>query len=107
MSWISLPDAVDGILFTMDTPTLGGPVNLTAPRPVTNAEFTHALGKALHRPAIFPVPAFALRLALGEMADEALLSSTKAVPAKLIEAAFQFTYPNVDQALAAALASPQ
>jgi hypothetical protein len=107
MSWISLPDAVEAILFAMDTPTFAGPVNLTAPHPVTNADFTRALGKAVHRPAILPAPAFALRFALGEMANEALLSSAKAVPAKLIEAAFQFTHPDVASALAAALASQQ
>ncbi len=107
MSWISVADAVAAILFALDTPTLAGPVNLTAPYPVTNAEFTRALGKALRRPAILPAPAFALRLALGAMAHEALLSSAKAVPAKLIEAAFQFTHPTVDRALAAALAPSQ
>ncbi len=105
MSWISLADAVAAVLFVLDTPGLAGPVNLTAPSPVTNAEFTRALGRALHRPAILPAPAFALRLALGQMADEALLSSARAVPNRLTAAGFRFTHPTVDGALAAALAT--
>jgi uncharacterized protein (TIGR01777 family) len=103
MSWISLSDAVAAILFALDTPTLTGPVNLTAPNPVTNAEFTRALARRLHRPAIFPVPAFALRIALGQMADEALLASARVLPARLTQAGFQFQHPTVEDALAAAL----
>jgi uncharacterized protein (TIGR01777 family) len=103
MSWISLSDAVDAILFAIDTPALAGPINLTAPNPVTNSEFTAALASQLHRPAILPAPAWALRLALGEIADEALLASTRAVPAKLTAAGFRFTHPTVTRALAAAL----
>ncbi len=105
MSWIGLADAVAAVLFALDTPALAGAVNLTAPRPVTNAEFTRALGRAVHRPAILPAPAFALRLALGQMADEALLASARAVPARLAAAGFQFAHPTVEQALAAALAA--
>jgi uncharacterized protein len=104
MSWIGLADAVAAILFAMDTPTLAGPVNLTAPQPVTNAEFTRALGEAVHRPAILPAPAFALRLALGAMAGEALLASARVLPARLGDAGFQFVHPRVDAAMAAALA---
>jgi len=104
MSWISLADAVAAILFSLDTPPLAGPVNLTAPHPVTNAEFTNALGRALHRPAILPVPAFALRLAVGSIANEALLASERAFPSRLTTAGFQFTHPTVDTALTAALA---
>jgi uncharacterized protein len=107
MSWISLTDAVAVILFALDTPALAGPVNLTAPQPVTNAEFTRALGKAVHRPAILPAPAFALRLALGAMANEALLASVRVVPAKLGNAGFQFTHPTVDAALGAELGPRQ
>jgi uncharacterized protein (TIGR01777 family) len=103
MSWISLEDAVAAILFALEAPKLAGPVNLTAPHPVTNAEFTRALARRLHRPAILPVPALALRLAFGQMANEALLSSARAFPARLQTAGFQFTHPTVDQALAAAL----
>jgi uncharacterized protein (TIGR01777 family) len=107
MSWIGLQDAVAAILFLLETPSLIGPVNLTAPNPVTNAQFTTALAHAVHRPAILPVPAFALRLALGEMADEALLASARVYPGKLITAGFQFTHPKIAQALAATLGLPQ
>jgi uncharacterized protein (TIGR01777 family) len=105
MSWISLTDALQTTLFALDTPALAGPLNITAPQPVTNADFTRALAAALHRPAFFPAPAFAIRLALGEMADEALLSSQRAVPAKLISAGFRFAHPTVDAAIAATIAS--
>jgi len=103
MSCISLDDAVAAILFALDTPSLSGPVNLTAPHPVTNAGFTHTLARRLHRPAIFPAPAFALRITLGQMADEALLASARVLPAKLTEAGFQFQNPTIEEALAAAL----
>lgn len=103
MSWISLADAVAAILFVLDTPALAGPVNLTAPHPVTNAEFTRALGRAVHRPALLPAPALALRLALGEMAGETILASARVLPARLTAAGFGFTHPTVDEALAAAI----
>ena len=103
MSWISLTDAMSAILFALETASIGGPVNLTAPNPVTNSEFTRALGRQLGRPTILAVPAFALRIALGPMADEALLTSTRAVPAKLQAAGFQFAHPTIEQALSAAL----
>jgi uncharacterized protein len=105
MSWISLADAVAAILFIMDTAVLAGAVNVTAPRPVTNAEFTHALARAIHRPAILPAHAFALRMVLGEMADEALLASARVVPSRLIGAGFGFAHPTVDEALAATFGS--
>jgi uncharacterized protein (TIGR01777 family) len=101
MSWISLDDAIASLLFAVKTDSLGGPVNVTGPTPVTNAEFTKALGRAVHRPAILPAPAFALRIALGQMADEALLTSTRAVPTRLLEAGFRFKHPVVEEALAA------
>jgi uncharacterized protein (TIGR01777 family) len=103
MSWIGLGDAVRAILFAMKTETLSGAVNVVAPEPVTNAEFTRALGRALHRPAMLAVPAVALRLMFGEMADEALLWSTRAVPGKLIKAGFRFEQGTVDEALAAVM----
>jgi len=103
MSWVSLDDVVAAILFCMDTPGLAGAVNVTAPEPVTNAEFTRALGRAVHRPAVLPAPEFALRLAVGEMADEALLSSARVLPARLGEAGFRFAYPDLNAALSAAL----
>jgi hypothetical protein len=102
MSWITLVDAVSAILFALDTASLDGPVNLAAPQPVTNTEFTRALSRAVHRPAILPAPAFALRLALGQMADEALLASARAAPFRLLSAGFQFAHPTIDSALAAA-----
>ena len=104
MSWISLEDAVSAILFLLDTPSLAGPVNLTTPNPVTNAQFTRALARAIHRPAIFRAPNFALRLALGEMADEALLASARVYPSKLTSARFRFAHPTIAPAIHAALA---
>jgi uncharacterized protein (TIGR01777 family) len=103
MSWISLPDAIDAILFLLETKSISGPVNLTAPNPVTNAQFTRALGRQVGRPAILAVPKFALRLALGPMADEALLASTRALPVKLETAKFRFAHPTIEAALSAAL----
>lgn len=90
MSWIGLDDLVDAIRFAIENDTLEGPVNAVGPRPVTNAEFTRELAGQLHRPAWFPAPAFALRLVLGEMADELLLASQRVKPAKLVEAGFAF-----------------
>ncbi len=104
MSWIALTDAIAAILFALHTRSIAGPVNLTAPQPATNAEFTRALARQLHRRAILPAPTFALRLALGEMADEALLASARAFPSKLLAAGFQFAQPSIAQALAYALA---
>jgi len=103
MSWVSLEDVVRATLFALDRPELAGAVNVTATRPVTNAEFTGVLARQLHRPAVMTAPAFALRLALGEMADEALLSSARAVPKKLVEAGFVFKHETVEGALATAL----
>jgi uncharacterized protein len=104
MSWISLTDAVQAILFALESPSLEGPVNLTAPEPVRNAEFTRALADRLRRPAILPAPAFALRLAFGQMANEALLASARVVPGKLQSAGFCFTHPTLQQAFATELA---
>jgi len=105
MSWVHLDDAVAAVRFILDeaTPPLTGPVNITSPHPVTNAEFTRALAAQLHRPAIMPVPAFVLRLMLGSMADEALLSSARAVPKRLTQAGFRFKRATIDEALAASL----
>jgi uncharacterized protein (TIGR01777 family) len=103
MSWISEADAIAAALLALKNSSLSGPINLAAPNPVTNAEFTRELGRAVHRPAIIPAPAFALRIAFGEMANEALLASTRAIPTQLLEAGFQFAYPTLPQAFAAAL----
>jgi uncharacterized protein (TIGR01777 family) len=102
MSWIALDDAVSAIRFLL-TSDLDGPFNLCAPNPVTNAEFTSTLAAALHRPALFTVPAFALRAALGAMADEALLASARVHPTRLTQAGFTFAYPQLEAALAAIL----
>lgn len=103
MSWVSLDDAVGAILFALENESLAGAVNVVSPNPVTNAEFTRALARLLHRPAVLPAPTFALRLALGQMADEALLASARVAPAKLMSAGFEFAHMTVDRALAAAL----
>ncbi len=99
MSWISLTDLVAAVFFLLESPSLHGAVNLTAPEPVTNAIFTRSLARLLHRPELLPVPAFALRLALGPMADEALLSSARVLPRKLLDAGFRFNHPEIEDAL--------
>ena len=103
MSWISLPDWVAAIQHILSNIEITGPVNLVAPNPATNLEFTKAFGKALFRPTIFPMPAFVARLAFGEMADEALLASTRAEPGRLLDSGFQFQHPRVEGALRAVL----
>jgi uncharacterized protein (TIGR01777 family) len=103
MPWIHRDDWVALVRWAIDTPTAGGPINATAPRPVTNREFSRTLGRALHRPAFMPAPAFALRLALGEMADALLLSGQRAVPAKAEQLGFRFRYTLLDEALGAIL----
>jgi len=110
MSWVSEADAVSAVLFALGASNAGdiqlsGPVNVVAPEPVTNAAFTRDLGHALHRPAVLPAPAFAMRLAFGEMADAALLASTRALPKRLLAAGFVFAHPTLPEALAAALVS--
>ncbi len=107
MSWVSVADVVAAVQFLLHTPELAGPVNVTAPGPVPNADFTRALGSVLHRPAITPAPAPMLRLVFGEMAQEALLASQRALPSKLLHAGFRFAHPKVEDALAAALAKPE
>jgi hypothetical protein len=98
--WISLPDELAAIQFLLTAKDISGPVNLTAPTPVTNAKFSHALGRALHRPAFLPVPGFALRIALGEFADEGVLAGQRALPQKLLDAGFTFAHPDIDSAMA-------
>jgi uncharacterized protein (TIGR01777 family) len=103
MSWVSEADAVSAVLFALEHSMLSGAVNVVSPQPVTNAEFTRELGRAVHRPAVMTAPAFALRLAFGEMADEALLASTRAVPKRLLESGFTFRHPALTEAFEAAL----
>lgn len=102
-SWISITDQVNAILHIIDG-DLSGPVNLTAPNPSTNAEFTSALGKALGRPTFLPTPRFALDLRLGkEAVDEMLYASARVLPGALIDDGFSFAHPTIDEAFAAVL----
>jgi uncharacterized protein (TIGR01777 family) len=105
MSWISTTDEVKAIEFVLENSHLTGPVNLVAPNAVTNAQFTKALGQVLHRPTFLPLPAFAAKIVLGEMADELLLSSQLVVPTKLSSAGFTYQFPKLEDALRQALAS--
>ncbi len=98
-SWIAVDDLAGAIAHALSTESLGGPVNTAAPNPVTNAEFTRTLGGVLGRPTIFPMPAFAARLALGEMADELLLSSARLDAGKLVGSGYRFRYPDLESAL--------
>jgi uncharacterized protein (TIGR01777 family) len=101
--WVSLKDEVDAICFLLGA-DVAGPVNVTAPEPVTNAEFTRALGRVVRRPTVLPVPGFLLSLALGEFGRSSVLAGQKALPAKLTAAGFPFTHTELDQALREALA---
>jgi uncharacterized protein (TIGR01777 family) len=97
--WIHRDDWVAMIRWAIDTSQADGPLNATAPNPVTNAEFAKALGRAMHRPAFLPAPAFALRIAVGEMADPVLLSGQRAIPAKAQRLGFLFRHAHIDEAL--------
>jgi uncharacterized protein len=99
MSWIHHDDMVGLFLFALDTPGCVGPINGIAPNPVTNREFSKALGKALHRPAIFPTPGFALKLLLGEVAD-VVTNGQRVLPRKALALGYPFRYPTIDGALA-------
>ena len=103
MPLVSLDDAIGAIRHLIDSPGLSGPFNVSLPAPVTNREFSAALGRALHRPAILPVPPAALRLAYGALADELLIASAKVVPLGLEAAGYRFQHPDIDSALQAAL----
>jgi hypothetical protein len=103
LSWISLPDVVALARHALENSELSGAVNAVAPSPVRNEDFTKILGGVLHRPTVFPAPAFALRLAIGEMADALLLSSQRAIPAQLQERNYQFQHPELETALRAVL----
>jgi uncharacterized protein len=102
MSWVSIDDVVGAILHVLSDIRLAGPVNVAAPNPVRNSDFTAALAQALHRPAIVPVPAWALRAAVGRgMAEEALLASARVLPKRLSETGYLFRRPELDEALRA------
>ena len=104
MPWISLEDEVRALLFAISHDELSGPVNLTGPAPVTNAEFTAALGRAVNRPTPLIVPGFALRTVLGEFAEEGLLGGQRAIPAALERSGFVFHHNTIGEALAYATA---
>ncbi len=110
MSWVTLEDVVRILRFAIENASLRGAgnvapvrgaINIVSPQPLQNTEFTKALAKALHRPALFPAPAFALRLALGEMADALLLSSQRVVPQKLLQLGYSFKHSDLASALGA------
>jgi len=99
VSWVALDDLAGIVLHALSREELRGPVNAVAPRPVTNRELTEALGKVLSRPTLLPVPSFALRLALGEMADPLLLASARVAPRRLEETGYRFRFPELRAAL--------
>jgi uncharacterized protein len=99
LSWITLDDAVRAIQFALSAAAICGPMNAVAPEPVTNREFTKTLGRVLGRPTFLPMPAFAARLAFGEMADEMLLSGVRVEPRALASAGFEFQHPHLEPAL--------
>jgi uncharacterized protein (TIGR01777 family) len=101
LSWIHLDDWVELARWAVVSDTVAGPLNLTAPEPVTNGAFARTLGRALRRPAIMPAPAFALRVLLGEMADAMVLGGQRVLPAKAQSLGFRFGYPRLDAALSA------
>ena len=98
-SWIGIDDAIGAIYHVLGNSSLSGPVNLTAPEPVTNRQFTTLLAKILHRPAILPAPSSALRMALGSMADELLLASVRVIPQRLLQTEYEFRNRDLESAL--------
>ncbi len=99
MSWVAIDDITGAICHALFTDSLRGPVNVASPNPVTNREFTKTLGRVLKRPTLLPMPAFAARLAFGEMANELLLASTRVEPKKLLDTGYHFQYPELEDAL--------
>ncbi|MGB8662988.1 MAG: TIGR01777 family oxidoreductase [Candidatus Acidiferrum sp.] len=95
MSWIALDDVTEILRITLENGEVRGPINVISPQPVQNAEFTRTLARVMHRPALFPAPAFALRLALGEMADALLLSSQRVLPKRLQKLGYEFRYSDL------------
>jgi uncharacterized protein (TIGR01777 family) len=106
MSWISLADVIEILRLALENNEVRGPVNIISPQPVQNAEFTKTLASIMHRPALFPAPAFALRLVLGEMADALLLSSQRVLPQKLEKLGYRFLQADLKSALTAILRAP-
>jgi uncharacterized protein (TIGR01777 family) len=104
MSWVMLEDVVEILRFAIENASVRGAINIVSPQPLQNAEFTYLLAKAMHRPALFPAPAFALRLALGEMADALLLSSQRVLPTAIEKLGYRFLHADLTAALLAELA---
>jgi hypothetical protein len=104
VSWLSLTDYVAAVRFLLVADDMTGPVNVTAPQPVRNKQWARAIGRALRRPTVLPVPGFALRAAIGEFADEAVLVSQRVLPRRLEAAGFTFAHPDIDSAIRAELA---
>jgi uncharacterized protein len=105
MSWLALNEAANIVRFVVRSETIRGPVNAVSPEPVTNRVFTRALGAALHRPTLFPLPAPMVKLMMGEMGEALLLGSVRAVPEQLLDAGYTFDTPALPEALAAVLGS--
>ena len=99
ISWVALEDAVNAVMLAIENESIRGPLNVVSPNPVTNEEFTKTLGHVLNRPTALAMPAFAARLAFGEMADEMLLASQKVIPKRLTSAGFVFKYPDLEATL--------
>jgi hypothetical protein len=104
MSWVTLQDAVNILRFALENGAVHGAINVVSPQPARNSEFSKVLAKTLHRPALFPAPAFALRLLLGEMADELPLASQRALPVRLEKLSYRFLHPDLAPALSAVFA---
>ncbi|MCA9099699.1 MAG: TIGR01777 family oxidoreductase [Planctomycetales bacterium] len=105
-SWVAIDDVIGALHHALMTDSLAGPVNVVAPHPVTNLEFTKTLGRVLRRPTVAPMPAFAARLLLGQMADELLLASARVEPQRLLESHYHFRHPNLEDALRHVLGRP-
>jgi uncharacterized protein (TIGR01777 family) len=103
MAWVALEDAIEIIRAAIADERMAGPLNVTAPNPVRNADFTRMTARVLGRPAFFAAPAFALRLAVGEMADALLLASQRVVPERLVELDYKFRFAEIEPALRAIL----
>ena len=103
MSWIHLDDWIEMVLWAIEKSSVSGPINLAAPEPVTSAEFSRALGRAMNRPSWLPVPGFALRLIVGELANDALLRGHRILPKRAQELGYVFRHPGVDEALVSAV----
>ena len=99
ISWVHIDDIIGGIRFLLESSTLTGNFNLTSPYPVSQAQFAQALAKCLHRPLLFKMPAFLIRVLFGEMGDCLLLKGQRVIPKRIIEAGYVFQYPKLAQAL--------